>query len=43
MITGIVHVANEVEPGHIKAGLITSCDTARQIVESTIDEINTHS
>ncbi len=42
MITGMVHVANEIQLGNIKAGLITSCETARQIVESTIDEINTH-
>lgn len=40
MITGMVHVANEIELGHIKAGLVVSCETARQIVESTIDEIN---
>ena len=42
MVTGIVHVANEIELGHIKAGLVVSCETARQIVDSTIHEINTH-
>ncbi len=42
MITGIVHVANEIELGNIKAGLVVSCESARQIVDSTIDEINTH-
>jgi len=42
MITGIVHVANEIELGNIKAGLVVSCETARQIVDSTIEEINTH-
>ncbi|MFH2091209.1 MAG: 3-oxoacyl-ACP synthase III [Pseudomonadota bacterium] len=42
MITGIVQVANEIELGHIDAGLVVSCETARQIVESTINEINTH-
>ena len=42
MITGLVHVANEIQLGHIKAGLVVSCETSRQIVESTIDEINTH-
>jgi len=42
MITGMVHVANEIELGNIKAGLVVSCETARQIVKSTIDEINTH-
>jgi 3-oxoacyl-[acyl-carrier-protein] synthase-3 len=40
MVTGMVHVANEIELGNIRAGLVVSCETARQIVESTIDEIN---
>jgi 3-oxoacyl-[acyl-carrier-protein] synthase-3 len=42
MITGMVTVANEIELGNIKAGLVVSCETARQIVDSTIDEINSH-
>jgi 3-oxoacyl-[acyl-carrier-protein] synthase-3 len=42
MITGIVHVANEIELGHIKAGLVVSCETARQIVDATIHDINIH-
>ncbi len=42
MITGIVHIANEIELGNIEAGLVVSCETARQIVDSTIEEINTH-
>ncbi|OQY50051.1 MAG: 3-oxoacyl-ACP synthase III [Desulfobacteraceae bacterium 4572_89] len=41
MVTGMVHVANEIELGNIKAGLVVSCETARQIVDSTIEEINT--
>ena len=40
MITGIINVANEIELGHIQAGLVVSCETSRQIIESTIDEIN---
>lgn len=40
VITGMVQVANEIELGNIRAGLVVSCETARQIVESTIDEIN---
>ncbi len=40
VVTGMVHVANAIEIGQIKAGLVVSCETARQIVESTIDEIN---
>ena len=42
MITGLVHVANEIQLGHIKAGLVVSCESARQIVDATIEEINTH-
>jgi 3-oxoacyl-[acyl-carrier-protein] synthase-3 len=42
MITGMVQIANEIELGNIKAGLVVSCETARQIVEATIDEINAH-
>lgn len=41
VISGIVHVANEIELGNIKAGLVVSCETAEQIVDSTINEINT--
>ncbi|MDY0376690.1 MAG: 3-oxoacyl-ACP synthase III [Desulfobacterium sp.] len=40
VITGMVQVANEIELGHIRAGLVVSCETARQIIDSTIDEIN---
>ncbi|RLC00777.1 MAG: 3-oxoacyl-ACP synthase III, partial [Deltaproteobacteria bacterium] len=42
VITGIVNIANEIELGNIQAGLVVSCETSRQIVESTINEINTH-
>lgn len=42
VISGILQVANDIELGNIKAGLVVSCETARQIVESTIEEINTH-
>jgi len=38
----MVQVANEIELGNIQAGLVVSCETARQIVDSTIDEINSH-
>ncbi len=40
VISGMVQVANAIELGQIKAGLVVSCETARQIVDSTIDEIN---
>ncbi|MCF6247642.1 MAG: 3-oxoacyl-ACP synthase III [Desulfobacula sp.] len=42
VITGMIHIANEIQLGNIKAGLVVSCESARQIVESTIKEINTH-
>ncbi|NOX33769.1 MAG: 3-oxoacyl-ACP synthase III [Deltaproteobacteria bacterium] len=42
VVTGIVHMANEIELGNIKAGLVVSCETARQIVDSTIEELNAH-
>ncbi len=42
MVTGIIQVANEIELGNINAGLVVSCETARQIVDSTIDEINNY-
>jgi 3-oxoacyl-[acyl-carrier-protein] synthase-3 len=42
MVTGMVQVANEIQLGNIKAGLVVSCETARQIVDSTIAEINQH-
>lgn len=38
-ITGIIQVANAIELGHIKAGLVVACESARQIVESTISRI----
>lgn len=42
VVSGIIHVANEIELGNIKAGLVVSCETSEQIVESTIKEINAH-
>lgn len=40
VITGMVEVANAIELGQISAGLVVSCETSRQIIESTIHEIN---
>jgi len=40
MMTGMVEVANAIELGQIRAGLVVSCETARQIVDATINEIN---
>ncbi|MCK5313043.1 MAG: 3-oxoacyl-ACP synthase III [Desulfobacteraceae bacterium] len=40
VISGMIQVANAIELGQIKAGLVVSCETSRQIIDSTIDEIN---
>ena len=42
VLSGMVTVANAIELGQIRCGLVVSCETARQIVDATIDEINTH-
>lgn len=42
VVSGMVTVANAIELGQIRCGLVVSCETARQIVDATIDEINAH-
>jgi len=39
ILNGIVQVANAIELGHIQAGLIVSCESARQIIDITIDRL----
>ena len=39
VLNGMVQVANAIALGHIKAGLIVSCESARQIVDLTIERI----
>ncbi len=39
VLNGIIQVANAIELGQIKAGLVVSCESARQIVETTIDRL----
>lgn len=39
VLNGMIHVANAIELGQIKAGLIVSCESARQIVEMTIQRL----
>jgi acyl-CoA:acyl-CoA alkyltransferase len=39
VINGMVQVANAIELGQIRAGLVVSCESARQIVETTIDRL----
>lgn len=38
-LTGILQVANAIELGQIRAGLVVSCESSRQIVNSTIERI----
>jgi len=39
VLNGMVHAANAIELGQIKAGLVVSCESARQIVDSTIERL----
>lgn len=39
VVNGMVHVANAIELGQIRAGLVVSCESARQIVDTVIDEL----
>lgn len=39
VLNGMVQTANAIELGHIQAGLVVSCESARQIVELTIERL----
>jgi acyl-CoA:acyl-CoA alkyltransferase len=39
MINGILEIANRIELGQARAGLVVSCESARDIVTSTIDRM----
>jgi 3-oxoacyl-[acyl-carrier-protein] synthase-3 len=39
MLSGILDIANRIELGQIKAGLVVSCESARHIVDVTIDDM----
>lgn len=39
VLNGIIHVANAIELGQIKAGLIVSCESARQIIDVQINRL----
>ncbi|HVP10602.1 MAG TPA: 3-oxoacyl-ACP synthase III [Phycisphaerae bacterium] len=39
VINGIVQIANAIELGQVKAGLVVSCETAKQIVDLTIEKM----
>lgn len=40
VLNGVVEVANRIELGQAKAGLVVSCETAREINETAIDRVN---
>jgi len=39
VLNGIVQLANAIELGQIQTGMVVSCESARQIVEQTIDRL----
>jgi 3-oxoacyl-[acyl-carrier-protein] synthase-3 len=40
VLHGMLHVANAIELGWIRAGLVVSCESSRQIIDSTIARLN---
>jgi 3-oxoacyl-[acyl-carrier-protein] synthase-3 len=40
VLNGVVEVANRIELGQARAGLVVSCETAREINETAIDRVN---
>lgn len=39
VLNGIIDIANRIELGQIRAGMVVSCESAREIVEITIDRM----
>jgi acyl-CoA:acyl-CoA alkyltransferase len=39
ILNGMLHIANAIELNQIKAGLVVSCESARQIVDSAIERL----
>lgn len=39
VMNGIIHVANAIELGQARAGLVVSCESCRQIIDTTIDRL----
>ncbi|MFH0729279.1 MAG: 3-oxoacyl-ACP synthase III [Pseudomonadota bacterium] len=39
VLNGMVEIANAIELGQIKAGMVVSCESARQIVETTLQRL----
>ena len=40
VLNGILDIANRIELGQIRAGMVVSCETAREIVDTTIARLN---
>lgn len=40
VMNGMVEVANRIELGQMRSGLVVSCESSREIVERTIDRLN---
>lgn len=39
ILSGMIQIANAIELGQIKAGIVVSCESSRQIVDNTIDRL----
>ncbi len=39
VLNGILLIANAIELGQVRAGMVVSCESARQIVDTTIDQL----
>jgi 3-oxoacyl-[acyl-carrier-protein] synthase III len=39
ILNGMVQIANAIELGHIKCGVVVSCESAREIIDVTIDRL----
>jgi 3-oxoacyl-[acyl-carrier-protein] synthase-3 len=39
VLNGIVDIANRIELGQVRAGLVVSCETAREIIDAMIDDL----
>ena len=40
VLNGMVLIANAIELGQIRAGLIAACETSREIIDITVDQLN---
>jgi acyl-CoA:acyl-CoA alkyltransferase len=40
VLNGMVQIANAIELGQIRAGLVAACETSREIIDITVDQLN---